>query len=143
VPRLHTAQQVLDEVDQFAQHDYPLDVIGLEPGWQSASYPGTFIWDSTRFPDPAAFMSEMDRRGIEVNLWINPYVAPSSPLYAEVKPLSGSHTVWTGIVPDVTLPGVRHAYRNLFEREHLRIGVSGYKIDEVDGYDRWLWPDHA
>src|SRR5690606_19761526 len=36
-----------------------------------------------------------------------------------------------------------HAYRNLFEREHLRIGVSGYKIDEVDGYDRWLWPDHA
>ncbi|MFK5973472.1 MAG: glycoside hydrolase family 31 protein [Flavobacteriaceae bacterium] len=23
------------------------------------------------------------------------------------------------------------------------MGVSGYKIDEVDGYDQWLWPDVA
>lgn len=143
VPRLYTAEQVLEEVGQFAEHDYPLDVIGLEPGWQSAAYPGTFVWDSTRFPDPAAFVAELNRRGIDVNLWINPYVAPSSPLYPELKPLSGSHTVWTGIVPDVSLPRVRHAYRELFGREHVDIGVSGYKIDEVDGYDRWLWPDHA
>ena len=28
-------------------------------------------------------------------------------------------------------------------REHVGIGVSGYKIDEVDGFDVWLWPDHA
>lgn len=25
----------------------------------------------------------------------------------------------------------------------MDIGVSGYKFDEVDGYDVWLWPDHA
>jgi alpha-D-xyloside xylohydrolase len=30
-----------------------------------------------------------------------------------------------------------------FDRELVRRGVSGYKLDEVDGYDRWLWPDHA
>lgn len=29
------------------------------------------------------------------------------------------------------------------EKEHVGIGVSGYKIDEVDGYDRYLWPDVA
>ena len=27
--------------------------------------------------------------------------------------------------------------------EHLGKGVSGYKIDEIDGYDRYLWPDIA
>ena len=27
--------------------------------------------------------------------------------------------------------------------DHFDIGISGYKIDEVDGYDFWLWPDHA
>lgn len=143
VPTLYTADQVREEVDQFAARDYPLDVIGLEPGWQSAAYPGTFVWDRTRFPEPASFVAGMRSRGVDVNLWMNPYVAPSSPLYAALRPLSGSHTVWTGIVPDLTLAPARQAMLDLFRREHLAIGVSGYKIDEVDGYDRWLWPDHA
>ncbi len=29
------------------------------------------------------------------------------------------------------------------KKNHLNLGVSGYKFDEVDGYDVWLWPDHA
>jgi alpha-D-xyloside xylohydrolase len=29
------------------------------------------------------------------------------------------------------------------EKGQVNIGVSGYKIDECDGYDRWLWPDVA
>jgi alpha-D-xyloside xylohydrolase len=143
VPTLYTAADVLEEVDGFAERGYPLDVIGLEPGWQSAAYPGTFVWDSTRFPDPSGFIGAMRERGVDVNLWLNPYVAPSSPLFPALEPLSGSHTVWTGIVPDLTLPDARQAMLDLFRREHLERGVSGYKIDEVDGYDRWLWPDHA
>jgi alpha-glucosidase (family GH31 glycosyl hydrolase) len=143
VPTLYSADQVLQEVDEFATHGYPLDVIGLEPGWQSAAYPGTFVWDPGRFPDPSGFIGAMRERGVDVNLWLNPYVAPSSPLYPALEPLSGSHTVWTGIVPDLTLEPAREAMLSLFAREHLDRGVSGYKIDEVDGYDRWVWPDHA
>ena len=143
VPTLFTAQQAADEVAQFASRGYPLDVLGLEPGWQSASYPGTFVWDRTRFPDPDAFLAGMKRAGVRVNLWMNPYVAPSSPLYASFAPRSGSHTVWTGIVPDITLPAVRTQLLEHFDRELVSRGVSGYKVDETDGYDRWLWPDHA
>ena len=138
-----TAEQVLREVDDFSTRGYPLDMIGLEPGWQSAAYPGTFVWDSTRFPDPAGFMRAMAGRGVRVNLWLNPYVAPRAPFFDALRPLSGSHTVWAGLVPDFTLPETRRIVVDLFRREHLQIGVSGYKIDEVDGYDRWLWPDHA
>jgi alpha-D-xyloside xylohydrolase len=143
VPTLYTAEQVLREVDEFRARGYPLVVVGLEPGWQSAAYPGTFVWDRTRFPDPAGFMREMQRRGIRVNLWLNPYVAPTAPFYERLVPLSGSHTVWTGLVPDFTLSETRAVVLDLFQREHVQHGVSGYKIDEVDGYDRWLWPDHA
>ena len=143
VPTLFTAQQAAAEVAEFESRGYPLDVLGLEPGWQSASYPGTFVWDRTRFPDPDAFVAAMRRSGVRVNLWMNPYVAPSSPLYPEIAPRAGSHTVWTGIVPDITLPVVRTRLLDHFDRELVRRGVSGYKVDEVDGYDRWLWPDHA
>ena len=143
VPTRFTAEEALREVDEFATRGYPLDVLGLEPGWQSAAYPGSFVWDSTRFPDAPAFMRAMQSRGVGVNLWMNPYVAPKAPFFTALEPLSGSHTVWTGIVPDFTLAKTRQVVLDLFRREHVDIGVSGYKIDEVDGYDRWLWPDHA
>ncbi len=78
-----------------------------------------------------------------MNLLLNPYLSPASSLYPAVKPLSGSHTVWNGLVPDFTLPAAEQIYKNLFTKTHLDIGVSGYKIDEVDGYDFWLWSDVA
>jgi alpha-D-xyloside xylohydrolase len=143
VPTLFTAAQATAEVEEFAQRGFPLDVLGLEPGWQSASYPGTFVWDSTRFAQPDSFVARMSRSGVRVNLWMNPYVAPTSPLFKRIAPLSGSHTVWTGIVPDFMVPAARRIVLSHFDRELVQRGVSGYKIDEVDGYDRWLWPDHA
>lgn len=143
VRTLSTSQQVLNEVDEFAARGYPLDVIGLEPGWQSAAYPGTFVWDSTRYPDPSAFLGQMRARGVRVNLWMNPYVSPKASFYDALVPLSASHTVWTGIVPDISLPATQKVVLDLFQREHIERGVSGYKIDEVDGYDKWLWPDDA
>jgi len=30
-----------------------------------------------------------------------------------------------------------------FTKSQIDIGISGYKIDEVDGYDHYLWPDVA
>ncbi|MEP6619021.1 MAG: TIM-barrel domain-containing protein [bacterium] len=143
VPTAFTAEQATQEVGEFAARRYPLDVLGLEPGWQSTAYPGSFVWDATRFRDPDAFMAGMRRAGVRVNLWMNPYVAPSSPMFHALEPLSGSHTVWTGIVPDLTLAATRSVVLGHFERELLKRGVSGYKLDEVDGYDRWLWPDNA
>jgi alpha-D-xyloside xylohydrolase len=143
VPTLFTAEQATAEVAAFAARGYPLDMLGLEPGWQSAAYPGTFVWDTTRFHDPDAFIKTMSRAGVRVNLWMNPYVAPTSPLFKAIAPLSGSHTVWTGIVPDFVHPSARRIVLDHFDRELVQRGVSGYKIDEVDGYDRWLWPDQA
>lgn len=143
VPTLSTADDVRKEVAAFKKYRFPLDMIGLEPGWQSKAYPCTFEWDTARFPDPAAFVNEMLEKNIRLNLWLNPYLSPASSLYDEMKPLSGSHTVWNGLVPDFTLPKARQLYKDLFEKEHIDLGVSGYKIDEVDGYDKWLWPDVA
>ena len=130
-------------MDEFAKRDYPLDVVGLEPGWQSSAYPCTFDWDTSRFPEPAAFVSDMTGRSLKVNLWENPYVSPKSSIYEDITPYTGSHTVWLGEVPDYTLPAARDILTGHHAETHLDIGVSGYKIDEVDGIDAWLWPDHA
>ncbi len=135
--------QVLREAAEFERRGIPLDVIGLEPGWMTKSYPCTFEWQPRRFPDPAGFAAGLLGRGVRLNLWENPYVAPQSRLYKTLFPLSGSHLAWLGLVPDYTLPEARRALLDQHAADHAAIGVSGYKIDEVDGYDVWLWPDHA
>ncbi len=137
------AEQIRREVAAFDANGIPLDVIGLEPGWMTKSYPCTFEWQKARFPDPEGFVSSLLARGIRVNLWENPYVSPESGLHDTMYPLSASHMVWLGLVPDYTLPAARQAILQQHSREHVGIGVSGYKIDEVDGFDVWLWPDHA
>lgn len=139
----YTADEVIAEADAFEKNGYPLDFIGLEPGWQSKAYPCTFEWDSTRFPNPQEFINSMKDRKVRINLWTNPYVSPDSKIYNEMYPVSGSHTVWCGIVPDFGTEKARELFKNKFDTEHLNIGVSGYKVDEIDGYDHYLWPDVA
>lgn len=137
----YTAEEVEQEVNAFAEKGYPLDFVGLEPGWQSKAYPGTFSWDNGRFPEPAKFAKKMLDKGIRLNLWMNPYVSPEATFYKEILPMTASHTVWLGVIPDFTLPAARHLFFAQLQKDQVNIGVSGYKIDEVDGYDHYLWPD--
>jgi alpha-glucosidase (family GH31 glycosyl hydrolase) len=143
VPTLYSDKDILNEVESFEKHDFPLDFIGVEPGWQSMAYPCTFEWDQSRFPDPEGFIKSLDERGVRANLWLNPYLSPAGSLYEEMKPYSGSHTVWNGLVPDLTMPEPVELFRKHFMKHHIALGVSGYKIDEVDGFDSWIWPDVA
>ncbi len=137
------ADQVRKELAEFKRRDFPIDVVGLEPGWMTKSYPCTFEWQPKRFPDPAGFAKELLDEGIRLNLWENPFISKHSRLYEDMYPLSGSHLVWLGLVPDYTLPAARKLLTEQHYQDHIGIGISGYKIDEVDGYDFWLWPDHA
>ncbi|MFZ4507408.1 MAG: TIM-barrel domain-containing protein [Fimbriimonas sp.] len=142
-PSLATQAAVESEVAEFHKRGFPIDVLGLEPGWQSASYPCTFEWSKERFPNPASLVSSLSKDHVHVNLWTNPYVSEKSPIYSALTKEYGSHMVWLGPAPDLSMPAASKTIRDFFTREHLDIGVSGYKVDEIDGFDNWLWPDHA
>lgn len=140
-PTLFNDQQLLAEVEGFTKHQFPLTVIGLEPGWQSKAYPCTYEWDSTRFPDPKGLISNLKTKGIYTNLWINPYISPDAKILPALKPYTASHTVWTGFIPDYSMKQTNTIIGNHFQKNLLNIGVSGFKMDENDGFDFWLWPD--
>ncbi len=145
-PTRYTAAQALDEIAAFRTHGIPLDMLGLEPGWQSQAYPCSFEWDRNRFPDPAGFLAEVGRQHVRVNLWFNPYIAPDTPLHRELLPFAGSHLVWNGMVPDFSELAARRTFGEHLDRTVLALQpavIGGFKIDEVDGYDRYLWPDTA
>lgn len=143
VPTLYSDEDVQKEVAEFEKKEFPLSVIGLEPGWMSRSYPCTYEWDKSRFPNPDSFVKKLADKQIKTNVWINPYVSPDGELYKKIEPYTGSHTVWCGIVPDYTMKETKQLMTSHFEKHQLDKGVSGYKMDENDGFDSWLWPDVA
>ncbi len=142
-PTLYSDDDIRNEVKGFETKNFPLDVIGLEPGWHSKAYPCTFEWDKGRYPDPKGFAKEMAQKGVNLNLWCNPYLWPDSKLDKQMSSYTGSHTVWCGTIPDFTIPEARSIMQTHLKKNQLDIGVSGFKIDEVDGFDEWLWPDVA
>ena len=131
----------------FRERQIPCDVIGLEPGWQSHAYSCTFVWDKTRFPDPHAFLRSARAENFHVNLWEHAWVSPRARIHAALQPLSGSHTVWGGLAPDLTLPEARAVLEEQHARVHVDAGISGYKLDECDGSEltgsSWMFPAHA
>jgi alpha-glucosidase (family GH31 glycosyl hydrolase) len=146
-PARYRDAEVLEEAREYRRRGYPCDVVGLEPGWHSAAYPCTYRWSPERFPDPGRLLAQLAAEGFRVNLWEHPWVAPGADLYPRLEPLSGSHTVWGGLAPDYTLPAARAALAQQHEREHLDLGVAGYKLDECDGSEltahSWMFPAHA
>ena len=142
-PLDYTDAQVEGEVGGFEEKGYPLDVIGLEPGWHSSCYPTTCDWHPEAFPDPEGFLSRLQSRGIRVNLWENCFIHPACDLGKELEPLSGSHTgSWGGYCPDLSMAEARDAIIAHHTERHVDAGVSGYKLDECDD-DNWLFPDYA
>ena len=135
-------EDVRAEAAAFEEHDMPLSVIGLEPGWQTAAYPSSLDWDEKHFPDHKSLMAELASKGIRLNLWENFFISEKSTLYDPISPYCCSHKVWNGIVPDLGSPEAVE----ILSRHHKKLaaeGVSGFKVDECDGFDGWLWPDHA
>lgn len=147
VPTLFNAEEVFAEAMEFRSRDYPCDVIGLEPGWHSHSYPVSNEWDKERFPDAGGFVREMADNGFRINLWEHPYISPESGLYDSLKPLSGDYSVWGGIAPDYSLSEARELYIKQHKEQHVDLGISGYKLDECDGSEltnnSWMFPEHT
>jgi alpha-D-xyloside xylohydrolase len=137
--------QVLALAQEFRNRKIPLDVIGLEPGWQTHAYSCTYVW-SDKFPDPAAMTRELAGMGLKLNLWEHAFTHPDSPIYPALLHRSGDFEVWGGLVPDFLDPEARRIFADFHEKNHVSIGVSGYKLDECDNSDftrNWSFPEFS
>ncbi len=147
VPSIYSQQEAVNEAKEFRRRGFPLDVLGLEPGWHSTNYPDSFLWHKKRFPDPKGFSGEMQQLDIHVNNWEHAWVSPEAPFYKAIEPYCGTHTVWGGLAPDFSLPQVQKIFQDQHAKDHLAFGVSGYKLDECDGSEltdcSWMFPPQA
>ncbi len=136
-------EEVLQIASELRDSKIPCDVLGLEPGWQSHAYSCSFMW-SDKFPKPEAMLRSLFGAHFRVNLWEHAFTHPTSPLYDRLLPFAGDYQVWDGLVPDFLIPEARRLFAAHHEREHVALGVSGYKLDECDNSDytgNWSFPE--
>lgn len=138
-----TQDEMFGMADEFRKRKIPCDVLGLEPHWQTHSYSSSYVW-SQRFPDPAAMLSKLKSENYRVNMWLQAFVHPSSPIYNDLLPNSGDYEVWGGIVPDFITEEAKKIFTDYHIKTHIDIGISGYKADECDNSDytgNWSFPE--
>ena len=142
-----TIEDVERLAEQFRNDRMPMDVFGFEPGWQTKAYSCSFVWDETRFPNHRDMIEGLTQRGYKINLWEHVFVHPTSPIYDELRPQSGSHEVWEGLVPDLAVEEAKAVFAEHHLREFVEQGISGFKLDECDSSDyvhsNWSFPDTA
>ena len=131
----------------FRERELPVTVLGLEPGWHTAAYSCSFVWNEANFPGHAEFVERMRGLGYRLNLWEHAFVHPKAPFHDEIAPYCGEYKVFNGgLTPDFTLKEARDLFAGYHQKTFAERGISGFKLDECDGSDYtggWSYPDFA
>ncbi len=144
-----TDKQIQETGEYFRNNHIPCDMMGLEPGWQTASYSCSFKWNNNNFPNPDSFIYRMNKSGFKLNLWEHAYTHPTSPLFEKIAPYSANYTVWSGAVPDFISRQGRKVFGDYHENAFVKKGIAAFKLDECDAADytkadrEWSFPDIA
>ncbi|MDR0297504.1 MAG: alpha-xylosidase [Streptococcaceae bacterium] len=136
----YSEKTVMSFIDGMAERDIPLDVFHFDCFWMKEFEWSNFTWDSESFSDPEGMLQRIHSKGLKICVWINPYIAQKSPLFAEgkargyfVKHRDGS--VWqtdlwqAGMAyVDFTNPAAVTWYQEKL-RVLLQMGVDCFKTD--------------
>lgn len=72
-------------VDGMAERGIPLSVFHFDCFWMREFHWSDFVWDPATFPDPDGMLARLKAKGLRICVWINPYIAQRSRLFAQGK----------------------------------------------------------
>jgi alpha-D-xyloside xylohydrolase len=127
-------------VEGMRARDIPLSVFHFDCFWMRAFHWCDFEWDPATFPDPAGMLARLKALGLRICLWINPYVAQRSALFAEGKEKGyllrrpdGTVWQWDRWQPGMAIVDLTHPEATRWWTGHLRrllsMGVDCFKTD--------------
>ncbi|WP_424447175.1 alpha-xylosidase [Microbacterium arborescens] len=127
-------------IDEMAGRELPVSVFHFDCFWMREFNWCDFEWDPRVFPDPDGMLERLRAKDLRVSVWINPYIAQRSPLFAEAAEAGylvrrSDGTVWQwdkwqagmGLV-DFTNPDATAWYQGKL-RALVDQGVDCFKTD--------------
>ena len=127
-------------VDGMLERDIPLGVFHFDCFWMRGLNWCDFVWDPETFPDPEGQLARLKQRGLHICVWINPYIAQRSALFAEgrdrgylLRRPDGSVWQWDHWQPGMAFVDFTNPAAVDWYRSHLRrlidMGVDCFKTD--------------
>ena len=149
-------ETVMSFVDGMLDRGIPLRTFHFDCFWMKEFHWTDFVWDSCVFPDPKGMLSRIKAKGLNICVWINPYIAQESCLFAEgmekgyfVKRTNGDVWQWDMWQPGMALVDFTNPDACTWYQEKLAglldMGVDCFKTDfgeriPVDGIEYF---DHS
>ncbi|HJV69889.1 alpha-xylosidase [Ideonella sp.] len=127
-------------IDEMKRRELPLSVFHFDCFWMREFQWCDFEWDRRGFPDPEGMLARLHAKGLKISLWINPYIAQKSPLFADgaakgyflKRPngLTWQTDLWQPgmAIVDFTNPAAAAWYQGHLRRL-LAMGVDCFKTD--------------
>jgi alpha-D-xyloside xylohydrolase len=127
-------------IDGMVQRDLPLSVFHFDCFWMREFNLIDLEWDPRTFPDPRGMLERLHARNLHVSVWINPYVAQRSPMFAEgkaggylLKRPNGAVWQWDMWQPGMGLIDFTNPAAVAWFKDKLRglieMGVDSFKTD--------------
>jgi alpha-D-xyloside xylohydrolase len=127
-------------IEGMAEREIPLSVFHFDCFWMKEFHWSNFEWDERLFPDPEGMLKRLKESGLKICVWINPYIAQRSALFAEgmkhgylLRRPDGSVWQWdkwqAGMaIVDFTNPAACRWYADKL-RALVKMGVDCFKTD--------------
>ncbi|MEU1485572.1 alpha-xylosidase [Streptomyces sp. NPDC005752] len=133
-------ETVTSFVDGMAERGIPLSVFHFDCFWMREYQWSDFLWDPEVFPDPEGMLARLKERGLRISMWINPYIAQKSALFAEgaehgylVRRPNGDIWQWDLWQPGMALVDFTNPAARAWYDDKLRVlldqGVDCFKTD--------------
>jgi len=131
---------VMSFIDGMIERRIPLRTFHFDCFWMKDFHWSDFTWDSRVFPDPRGMLSRIKDKGLNICVWINPYIAQEACLFDEgvkmgyfVKKANGDVWQWDMWQPgmalvDFTNPDACAWYQDKLAAL-LDMGVDCFKTD--------------
>lgn len=131
---------VMSFVDGMLDRDIPLRTFHFDCFWMKEFHWSDFVWDSRVFPDPQGMLKRIKAKGLNICVWMNPYIGQESVLFKEgmekgyfLKRQNGDVWQWDMWQPgmalvDFTNPAACKWYQDKLE-VLLDMGVDCFKTD--------------
>lgn len=133
-------ETVMSFVNGMLERGIPLRTFHFDCFWMKEFHWTDFVWDSRVFPDPKGMLSRIKEKGLNICVWINPYIAQESCLFTEgmekgyfVKRTDGSVWQWDMWQPGMALVDFTNPAACAWYQEKLAglldMGVDCFKTD--------------
>ena len=131
---------VMSFIDGMQERGIGLRVFHFDCFWMREFHWSDFLWDSRVFPDPEGMLKRIKEKGLNICVWINPYIGQESALFAEgvekgyfIKRPNGDVWQWDMWQPGMALVDFTNKDARQWFQDKLEVlldmGVDCFKTD--------------